>query len=173
MRAEELISAVSKLSEEKERFEKLKKDNQNLSRQVLLDPVSVRLSREQYGAAIERLDVFGPLGFAVEDFGEGMLLVREVPLILPRADAAALVEEIAQSLAENNSDPTPELLDDLLHSVACRSAIKAGSHSHQAEQQAIIEMLDEDPSLRTCPHGRPIAVSLSKREIEKMFGRID
>lgn len=154
-------------------FEKLKKDNQNLSRQMLLDPVSVRLSREQYSAAMEHLEVFGPLGFAVEDFGEGMLLVREVPLILPRADAAALVEEIAQSLAENNSDPTPELLDDLLHSVACRSAIKAGSHSHQAEQQAIIEMLDEDPSLRTCPHGRPIAVSLSKREIEKMFGRID
>ncbi|MBP1558846.1 MAG: DNA mismatch repair endonuclease MutL, partial [Oscillospiraceae bacterium] len=154
-------------------FEKLKKDNQNLSRQMLLDPVSVRLSREQYSAAMEHLEVFGPLGFAVEDFGEGMLLVREVPLILPRADAAALVEEIAQSLAENNSDPTPELLDDLLHSVACRSAIKAGSHSHQTEQQAIIEMLDADPSLRTCPHGRPIAVSLSKREIEKMFGRID
>ncbi|MBQ8669878.1 MAG: DNA mismatch repair protein MutL, partial [Oscillospiraceae bacterium] len=102
-----------------------------------------------------------------------MLLVREVPLILPRADAAALVEEIAQSLAENNSGPTPGLLDDLLHSVACRSAIKAGNHSHQVEQQAIIEMLDADPSLRTCPHGRPIAVSLSKREIEKMFGRID
>jgi len=154
-------------------FEKLKKDNQNLSRQMLLDPVSVRLSREQYSAAIEHIDVFVPLGFAVEDFGEGMLLVREVPLILPRADAAALVEEISQSLAENNTDPTPEMLDDLLHSVACRSAIKAGSHSHKIEQQAIIDMLDKDPTLRTCPHGRPIAVSLSKREIEKMFGRID
>ena len=154
-------------------FEKLKKDNQNLSRQVLLDPVSVRLSREQYDAAIDHLDVFVPLGFAVEDFGEGMLLVREVPLILPRADAAALVEEISQSLAENNIDPTPEMLDDLLHSVACRSAIKAGSHSHDVEQKAIIDMLDADPTLRTCPHGRPIAVSLSKREIEKMFGRID
>ena len=154
-------------------FEKLKKDNQNLLRQTLLAPVSVRLSREQYSAAIERMNVFGSLGFAVEDFGDGMLLIREVPLILTREDAAALVEEIAQRLAECNADPTPQVLDDLLHSVACRSAIKAGSHSHEAEQKAILEMLDADPTLRTCPHGRPIAVLLNKREIEKLFGRID
>ncbi|MBR5558627.1 MAG: DNA mismatch repair endonuclease MutL [Oscillospiraceae bacterium] len=154
-------------------FEKLKKDNQNLMRQMLLEPVSVRLSREQYSAAMEHIDVFEPLGFAVEDFGEGMLLIREVPLILPRADAAALVEEIAQNLAENNTAPTPHMLDDLLHSVACRSAVKAGNQSHTVELEAIIEMLDQDPSMRTCPHGRPIAVSMSKRDIEKMFGRID
>lgn len=153
-------------------FEQLKKDNRELSRQVLLEPVSVRLSRDQYSAAIQHLDAFEALGFAAEDFGEGMLIIREVPLILPRADAAALAEEIAQSLADQNSDPTPELLDDLLHSVACRAAIKAGSHSHTVEQQAIIDMLDADPTLRTCPHGRPIAVALSKREIEKLFGRI-
>jgi len=154
-------------------FEKLKKDNQNLMRQMLLEPVSVRLSREQYSAAMEHLNVFEPLGFAVEDFGDGMLLIREVPLILPRADAAALVEEIAQNLADHNSAPTPHMLDDLLHSVACRSAIKAGNQSHTVELEAIIAMLDKDPTLRTCPHGRPIAVSMSKREIEKMFGRID
>jgi len=154
-------------------FEKLKDDNKNLSRQVLLDPVSVRLSREQYAAALERLEVFEPLGFQVEDFGEGMLLIREVPVVLPRADAAALVEEIAQSLSTSNTAPTPHLLDDLLHSVACRAAIKAGNHSHKIELQTILDMLDKDPALRTCPHGRPIAVALNKREIEKMFGRID
>ncbi|MBP0962836.1 MAG: DNA mismatch repair protein MutL, partial [Oscillospiraceae bacterium] len=154
-------------------FEKLKEDNKNLSRQILLEPISVRLSRDQYSAALEHLTQFEPLGFLVEDFGEGMLIIREVPVILPRADAAALVEEIAQSFAASNSAPTPHVLDDLLHSVACRAAIKAGNHSKEVELKKIIDLLDQDPTLRTCPHGRPIAVSLSKREIEKMFGRID
>ena len=171
-RGDGLLLVDKHAAHERVLFERLKKDNRELSRQVLLDPISVRLSREQYDAALAHLSAFEQLGFLAEDFGEGTLLVREVPLILPRADAAALVEEIAQKLSENSSDPTPEILDDLLHSVACRAAVKAGSHSHEAEQKAILAMLDADPSLRTCPHGRPIAVALTKREIEKMFGRI-
>ena len=153
-------------------FERLRRDRSDLCRQLLLSPVLVRLSREQYAAALEHLSVYADLGFGAEDFGDGSLLVREAPVILPQGDIPLLVEEVAQRLADSSADPTPQLLDDLLHSVACRAAIKAGTPSHPQEQQAILEMLEADPSLRTCPHGRPIAVSLSKHEIEKLFGRV-
>ena len=140
--------------------------------QVLLSPLSVALPKEQYAAAVEHLQEFAGLGFDVQDFGDGTLLVREIPMLLAREDAGALVEEIAQKLLENRRDLTPDVWDHLLHSVACKSAIRAHDHSRQEELEEIIHLLREDPSVKYCPHGRPIVVEITQHELEKKFGRL-
>ncbi len=153
-------------------FERLKDTTDTAVRQVLLSPIAVRLSREQYSVALENLDTFARIGIMAEDFGEGSLLIRETSVLLPHADVSAVVEEIAQKLVTQSSQITPHVLEELFHSVACRTAIKAGHKSTPEELQAIVAYISADPTLRTCPHGRPIVVELGKYSIEKMFGRI-
>ncbi len=152
-------------------FERLRDTTDTAVRQVLLSPIVVRLSREQYSVSLRHLDTFARMGIMAEDFGEGSLLVRETSVLLPQADVASVVEEIAQKLVGHKVDITPHMLEELFHSVACRTAIKAGHKSTAEELQAIVEYISADPTLRTCPHGRPIVVELGKYNIEKMFGR--
>ena len=169
---ESLVLVDKHAAHERLLYEELKKHTDLSRSQVLLAPVPVTLSKELYGAAANSLEAFARLGFGVEDFGDGMLLVREVPVLLEQQDTATVVEEIAGKLAAHRRDLTPQLLDELFHSVACRSAVKAGSRSQPQEQEAIVRLLRENPTLRNCPHGRPVAVEITRREIEKLFGRI-
>ena len=169
---ESLVLVDKHAAHERILFEKLRRDTDLSRGQLLLSPVTVTLSKDEYDAAVGRPEVFALLGFAVEDFGDGMLLVREAPVLLDGQDAAVVVEEIAGKLAAHRRDLTPQLLDDLFHSVACRSAIKAGRGSKPQEQEEILRLLRENPTLRNCPHGRPVAVEITRREIEKLFGRI-
>ena len=169
---ESLVLVDKHAAHERLLYEELKKHTDLSRSQVLLAPVPVTLSKELYGAAVNNLEAFTRLGFGVEDFGDGMLLVREVPVLLEQQDTATVVEEIAGKLAAHRRDLTPQLLDELFHSVACRSAVKAGSRSQPQEQEAIVRLLRENPTLRNCPHGRPVAVEITRREIEKLFGRI-
>ena len=169
---ESLVLVDKHAAHERLLYEELKKHTDLSRSQVLLAPVPVTLSKELYGAAVNNLEAFARLGFGVEDFGDGMLLVREVPVLLEQQDTATVVEEIAGKLAAHRRDLTPQLLDELFHSVACRSAVKAGSRSQPQEQEAIVRLLRENPTLRNCPHGRPVAVEITRREIEKLFGRI-
>ncbi len=153
-------------------FERLRSDTDLSRSQLLLVPLTVTLDKESYDAAVGRLEVFARLGFAAEDFGDGALLVREAPMLLEQADVAALVEEIASGIAQNRRELTPAVLDDLFHSVACRSAIKAGQKNTLPELAEIIRLLEQDSALRNCPHGRPISIKLTRREVEKLFGRV-
>ena len=153
-------------------YERLRSETDLSRSQLLLSPITVTLDKESYDAAVQHLDIFTRLGFVAEDFGEGALLVREAPLLLEQADVAALIEEIAAGIANNKRELTPSLLDDLFHSVACRSAIKAGQKNTPLELAEIIRLLERDPTLRHCPHGRPISIALTRREVEKLFGRV-
>ena len=154
-------------------FNRLKAAQQGAGEgQLLLTPLTVVLPKEQYAVAVEHLQDFSRLGFEVQDFGDGSLLVREIPMLLAKEDARVLVEEIAQKLFDNRRDITPDVLDHLLHSVACKSAIKAHDHSQQEELEKIIQLLREDPSVKYCPHGRPIVIEISQHELEKKFGRL-
>ena len=169
---DQLILVDKHAAHERLLFEQLKKLDLTKDRQILLAPVLVHLSREDYAAVADRMDAFQQIGFEVENFDGGDLLVREVPLALPDSDIRSIVEETAHKLLQNRSDLTPEIIDDLLHNIACRSAVKAHDKNSGMELQQIITMLRNNEDVKYCPHGRPIARLLSRREIEKMFGRI-
>lgn len=153
-------------------FNRLKQQCLTDDRQLLLEPVVVHLSREDYQGAAGNLALFEQAGFLVEEFGDGDLLVREVPVMLSGAQIREIVEQTAHDLSQHKKDMTPHALDDLLHSVACKSAVRANDKNTVPELWEIVQLLQEDENARYCPHGRPVARSFSRRELEKLFGRL-
>lgn len=155
-------------------FNRLKRQHQSgaVERQVLLVPLTIHMPRELYDAAIKNLDCFERAGFAAEDFGEGCLRVREVPTILEDTPAEDLLTELCERLLHRGGMDEEAIYDELYHSVACKAAIKGNIPSMEREQQELLRLLREDPTVRNCPHGRPVAIVITRRELEKMFGRI-
>ena len=154
---------------ERMRFDALKARTEPPMRQLLLTPAAVTLAAEEYTAVLEDLELLADCGFLCEDFGDGTVLVREVPDDVRAEDAAATLEELAQKLRLHSADRAA-LRDEVLHTVACKSAIKAGMTSDPAELRALAAQV-QSGAVRYCPHGRPVAVKLSEYEIEKMFKR--
>ncbi len=153
-------------------YEQLKAQNKNIPSQMLLSPIPVHLSREEYAAVIADIGLLADSGFAVEDFGDGTVIVSEYPVILEGADIAAQLTEIAGYLADNVRDVTTEKLDWIFHSAACRAAVKAGDVTSDYELQQFAERVLSMPDIRYCPHGRPVLAGFTKRDIEKLFGRV-
>ena len=154
---------------ERMRFDALKARTEPPMRQLLLTPAAVTLAAEEYTAVLENLELLADCGFLCEDFGDGTVLVREVPDDVRAEDAAATLEELAQKLRLHSADRAA-LRDEVLHTVACKSAIKAGMTSDPAELWELAAQV-QSGAVRYCPHGRPVAVKLSEYEIEKMFKR--
>ena len=154
---------------ERLRFDALKASRQPLMAQPLLTPVTVELEAEAYAAALDNLSLLQEFGFVCEDFGGGTVLIREVPADILAADAAVTLEELAQKLTLGRADPEGAR-DELLHTMACKSAIKAGMTTDAAELAALVEKVQSGEILY-CPHGRPVKYKLSKYDIEKMFKR--
>ena len=154
---------------ERIRFDALKADPVPPMAQQLLTPAAVPLTAEEYGAVLESLDVLAGYGFLCEDFGDGAVLVREIPDYIRAEDAAATLEELARKLLLQRADPAGAR-DELLHTMACKSAIKAGMTTDAAELAALVRQV-QSGAVRYCPHGRPVAVQLRKYEVEKMFKR--
>lgn len=140
--------------------------------QQLLSPVSVRLSAEEYTALLDASEELRQAGFDVEDFGGSEVLVRGIPMLLCTEDPAAVICEVAGGLAAGRREITTDRLDWLYHNTACRAAVKAGNRGTPAERQRLAEEVLWDDSVRTCPHGRPVCFVLTRREIEKQFGRV-
>ena len=154
---------------ERLRFDALKASRQPLMAQPLLTPVTVELEAEAYAAALDNLSLLQEFGFVCEDFGGGTVLIREVPADILAADAAVTLEELAQKLTLGRADPEGAR-DELLHTMACKSAIKAGMTTDATELAALVEKVQSGEILY-CPHGRPVKYKLSKYDIEKMFKR--
>ena len=154
---------------ERIRFDALKADPVPPMAQQLLTPAAVTLTAEEYGAVLESLDGLAGYGFLCEDFGDGAVLVREIPDYIRAEDAAATLEELARKLLLQRADPAGAR-DELLHTMACKSAIKAGMTTDAAELAALVRQV-QSGAVRYCPHGRPVAVQLRKYEVEKMFKR--
>ena len=153
-------------------YEKLKKEKGQAFAQMLLVPIAVTLTKNEYDAVINNKEVMYNAGFEVDDFGNGTVLVRSSPQYLENVDIEHTVMEIAGYLLENKNDINTENMDWVYHSVACRSAIKAGNINKPQELIQIALKLQQDKELRYCPHGRPISIIIPKRELEKQFGRI-
>ena len=147
------------------------KSKQGVSVQALLTPVTAVLPREEYSAVIQNTDELFKAGFEIEDFGNSTVRILSVPSTLTAADAEALIGELAESLIKNHSAEV-ERLDDLYHTVACKAAIKAGSKTSPTELKKLAERVLYSKDIMYCPHGRPIAFEIKRRELEKQFGRI-
>ncbi len=140
--------------------------------QLLLAPVAVTVSREEYTALLDAVEELRQAGISIEDFGGQSILVRSFPLDLTGEDIDNTLREIATGLVGGNREIQSSKLDWIYHSSACRAAIKAGDMSKPAELEELAKQVLADESIRFCPHGRPVCIEMTKKELEKQFGRI-
>ena len=152
-------------------FEKLKANQETISSQSLISPISVRLSPAAAGELLANQDMLDSLGFSIEEFGENTLLIRQIPMDLGPEDAASTLESLAADLLNGRRAQADTVRDELLHTVACKAAIKAGWKNDEAELLAVAKAVMSREDLKYCPHGRPICVTLSKKQLEKQFKR--
>ena len=152
-------------------FEKLKANQEAISSQALLSPISVRLSPSAAGELLSNQKMLTELGFEIEEFGENTILLRQIPMDLGVDEAAETIETLASDLLTGKRAKPETVRDELLHTVACKAAIKAGWVNDEAELLAVCKQVMAREDLKYCPHGRPICVTLSKKQLEKQFKR--
>ena len=157
---------------ERIRFEALKKEDHPIMAQLLLAPVSAELSREEAAAVLENKALLERCGFETEDFGGGDILIRQIPSDVDVEDAKALLQELAGDLLAGKTLDPDSLRDNLLHTIACKSAIKAGWQTSDEELRRLVQEVLSRDDIKYCPHGRPVCVTLTKRQLEKQFKRV-
>lgn len=153
-------------------YEQLTQQTTAPQRQVLLEPVPVSLSKEEKQVLADNEETVLRIGFLIEDFGDNEVAAREVPTYLVYGAVADAVTEMAAALAAQSSDVTTRQAEWLLHSVACRAAIKAGHQTTIEEMLRLTADILDNTIPKYCPHGRPVYFVMDKKEMEKRFGRI-
>ena len=152
-------------------FEKLKANQESISSQILLAPQPLRMQADDRAILLENRELLSSLGFEVEEFGTDTLLIRQIPMDISEEDAAATLEAMAADLAMGRREKATTVRDEILHTVACKAAIKAGWITDKEELAALVKTVMSREELKYCPHGRPICISLSKKQLEKQFKR--
>ena len=152
-------------------FEKLKANQEVISSQMLLSPIPVRLSAEAAAELLNNTELLTELGFEIDEFGDNTVLLRQIPMDLSPEDAAEAAEALAADLMNGRRNSKDTVRDELLHTVACKAAIKAGWDNDEKELLALVKQVMANEDLKYCPHGRPICVTLSKKQLEKQFKR--
>ena len=131
----------------------------------------VRLSAEAAGELLNNTALLAELGFEIDEFGDNTILLRQIPMDLSPDMAAEAAEELAADLLSGRRETAETVRDELLHTVACKAAIKAGWNNDEKELLALVKQVMADEDLKYCPHGRPICITLSKKQLEKQFKR--
>ena len=139
--------------------------------QMLLRPVSVSLTPIEKQACLDNIELLESCGFELSDLGMPGLAVRGAPVYIDEGDIPFVLSEMARKLTEG-AKPGTAVLDDLLASISCKAAIKGGSRSDMRELQSLADRVMSDPDVRNCPHGRPVAVFMTRQQLEKQFKRI-
>ncbi|MFQ7242557.1 DNA mismatch repair endonuclease MutL [Agathobaculum sp.] len=152
-------------------FNKLRAETE-MPQQELLTPVVVELTGEEAAAIQSQIEDIRKAGFAIDPFGENSFAVRSVPAYLDSGDVPGVISELAEK-AMNSRATVPDRLDDLIHTVACKAAIKAGKTTSLTELQDLCDRVLGDDNVRSCPHGRPTMVRLTKYELDKLFKRVN
>lgn len=140
--------------------------------QMLLAPVVVNLTKDEFIVISENVELIKKCGFELEEFGESQIIVRAIPSLVDGDSVKDLMLEIAQKLLEHKTDILPDKIDWIYHSASCRGAVKAGDYTSRQEQEMFVKKLLSMPNIRFCPHGRPVFIKMSKYDIEKQFGRV-
>lgn len=154
-------------------FNRLKKKfSPDSDAQLLLSPVTVTMDKKDIQVLLDNTEILIELGFDVEDFGNGQIVVRTVPIKMNNDDVSSIMQVIADKLPKGGKRAVGEsFYDDILHSVSCKAAVKAGKGSREDDANDILNMLKEDPQARFCPHGRPVCFEVKKSDLDKQFLR--
>ncbi len=147
------------------------KNNCAIEVQALLTSVTVVLPKQEYNVIVDNLDTLNNNGFEIDDFGNSSVVVRAVPTTLIGEDIESLVSEIAESLKKSGKVQV-EICENLYHTVACKAAIKSGTKISTTEMLELSKKVLHSKEIMYCPHGRPVAFEIKRKELEKMFGRI-
>ena len=171
-RGEEICIIDKHAAHERQLFEKLAAHYGDVPSQLLLEPLVVELSAEEKTALLANLDLLESAGLEVSDFGGSSVCLRSVPADVEQGSAEDLLVELAAKLAHGSRDALNERTEWVLHSISCRAAIKAGDHTSPQELMALAEKILSGEVPPFCPHGRPCVLKLTRKELEKQFGRI-
>ena len=152
-------------------FEKLKAEDHPIVSQELMAPVSAELTREEAATVLENTGILGKCGFEVADFGDGDVLIRQIPCDVDEKDAVSLLQELAADLLAGKTLAPETLRDNLLHTIACKAAIKAGWHTEGAEAAHLVAEILSRTDIKYCPHSRPVCIELTKSQLERQFKR--
>lgn len=172
-RGDELCLIDKHAAHERQIYEKLAADYGNVPSQLLLAPLVISLSAEEKQALLENTALLENVGIEVGDFGGSSVLLRAVPSDVEQDDLEDMLVEIADKLAKGSRDALSERTEWVLHSVSCRAAIKAGDRTSLEELMALAEKILSGEVPPFCPHGRPCVLKLTRKELEKQFGRIE
>ena len=152
-------------------FEKLKAKKHEIMSQMLLSPLQLRMSQEEAATLLEHSETMEQLGFTLEEFGDRLLLVRAIPCDIAEKDAESCLSELAVNLMEGKKLDKNTVFDEMLHTVACKAAIKGGQKTDPRELEALVRELMSRDDIKYCPHGRPVCISLTRRTLERQFKR--
>ena len=153
-------------------FEKLKAQNCGGDSQLTLESAEILLAEAEYNAMLENRETLVKMGFDIDFSHEPFVRTAAVPVILENLNMDEVIPEIAENFLLNKKNPQTHQLDDMLHELACKAAIKANDKNDRKELQRLAEEVYYNENIRHCPHGRPVMFTLSKRDLEKQFKRI-
>ena len=168
---EELVLIDKHAAHERMIFDWLKAQDREIMAQTLLAPAALKLSDADRELLEQNGELLCELGFEIEPIGERDYVVRAVPADMAPSDAAAAVEEICEKLRRGKSVDPKAARDEILHTVACKAAIKAGWDTDRRELERVVDAVLSG-RVKYCPHGRPVSVTVTRRELDKMFKRI-
>ncbi len=153
-------------------FERLKRSNTSSDSQLLINSCSILLSGTEFEALNSNNQILENMGFSLDFSAKPYVKLNAVPILLEKLNMDEVIPEIAENLIMNKMSPQTHMLDDILHDLACKAAVKANDKNTAKELQKLAEDVFYDENIRHCPHGRPVMFVLTKREIEKNFKRI-
>ena len=171
-RGDELCLIDKHAAHERQLYEKLAANYGNVPSQMLLEPAAIDLSAEEKQALLDNIPLLENAGLEIADFGGNTVVLRAVPADVEPQNAESLLVEIANKLLKGGHDALNEHTEWVLHSISCRAAIKAGDKSSPQELLALAEKILSGEVPPFCPHGRPCVLKLTRKELEKQFGRI-
>lgn len=152
-------------------FEKLKAQDAAQMSQLLLQPILMQTEPQEATLLLENGALLQTLGYEISDYGGGTLAVRQIPAELDASCAEESLSALAEAIAEGRQLTAQALREKLLHTVACKAAIKGGQHSAEVEREALVRQVLTRDDLKYCPHGRPICAVLTARQLERQFKR--
>ena len=167
----ELLLIDKHAAHERMIFDRLKEQDRAVMAQTLLESVTLRLGEEDRELLEQNGELLSELGFELEAYGEDDYILRAVPADMEPSDAGAAVEEILEKLKSGKAPDPKAARDEILHTVACKAAIKAGYHTDRQELERIVQAVLSG-RVKYCPHGRPVSAVLTRRELDKLFKRI-
>lgn len=155
-------------------FEEFTEDykNKSILSQIMLIPATVSLAPTLFETVSENKEFFASLGFEIDDFGDNVVIVRKIPAALEGCGIDGLIVEIAEILQNKSKADLTDLSEISLHTMACKRAIKGNTPLSYKEMEDLVQKVYTLGNINTCPHGRPIEIKMSKKDLEKEFKRI-